>query len=70
MMTEAQGRRMSDWAQTGDMLYAGRAMNYSHLAYRCKNNTKATVVFVDGHSEARSKDQLSYEANFAHPPTQ
>jgi len=51
-----------------DMLYAGRAMNYGHVAYRCMNNTKATVVFIDGHAEARSKDQLSYETNFAQPP--
>jgi prepilin-type N-terminal cleavage/methylation domain-containing protein len=51
-----------------DMLYAGRAMNYSHVAYRCMNNTKATMVFIDGHAEARSKDALSYEANFAQPP--
>ncbi len=54
----------------GDMLYAGRAMNFSHLAYRCMNNTRATVLFVDGHCEARAKDTLSYEANFANPPLQ
>lgn len=53
----------------GDSKYAGRAMNYSHLAYRCVNNTKATVVFIDGHAEARSQGALSYEANFANPPT-
>jgi prepilin-type N-terminal cleavage/methylation domain-containing protein len=53
----------------GDSKYAGRAMNYSHLAYRSLNNTKTTVVFVDGQAEAKSQDSLSYEANFANPPT-
>jgi len=53
-----------------DCLYAGRAMNYSHLAYRNNNKTKATMVFVDGHGEALTKSTVSYEANFANPPLQ
>jgi len=53
-----------------DCLYAGRAMNYSHLAYRNNNNTRATMVFVDGHGEALTRTTVSYEANFANPPLQ
>jgi prepilin-type processing-associated H-X9-DG protein len=53
-----------------DCLYAGRAMNYSHLAYRNNNKTRATMVFVDGHAEALTKTTVSYEANFANPPLQ
>lgn len=51
-----------------DSKHAGRAMNYSHVEYRNGNKTRATMVFVDGHAEARAKDALSYEANFANPP--
>ena len=54
----------------GDSKYAARAMNYSHLEYRNNNKTRATVVFMDGHAESCSRSALSYEANFANPPTQ
>lgn len=52
----------------GDSKYAGRAMNFSHLAYRNNNNTTATVVFVDGHAAAVRPGMLTYEHNFANPP--
>lgn len=51
-----------------DMLYAGRAMNFGHMAYRNKNGKLATVVFIDGHVEAVAPGVLSFEKNFAQPP--
>lgn len=51
-----------------DTAVAGRAMNYQHVAYRCLKNTKATMVFVDGHCEARGKNELTFDANFRNPP--
>lgn len=50
-----------------DTAVAGRAMNYQHVAYRCLNNTVATVLFVDGHAEGRTKENLSFERNFYYP---
>lgn len=52
----------------GDSKYAARAMNFGHLEYRNNNKTTTTVVFVDGHAEARRPGSLSYEVNFANPP--
>lgn len=51
-----------------DTAVAGRAMNYQHVAYRCMNNTMATVLFVDGHAQMRTKNNLSYEKNFQFQP--
>ena len=53
-----------------DSKYAGRALGYSHIAYRNANNRKATMVFVDGHAEARGPNEVSNEANFLNPPRQ